>query len=63
MVQLADGRIVTGCDDNSLRVWDITTGSCTQHLTGHTDGVPCVAQLADGRIVSGSQDKSLRVWL
>ena len=62
VAQLADGRIVTGSTDASLRVWDSESGDCTLELTGHTNGVFCVAQLADGRIVSGSTDKSLRVW-
>ena len=62
VMQLADGRIVSGSDDGSLRVWDNVTGRCIQQLTDHTDGVECVIQLADGCIVSGNMDKSLRVW-
>ena len=62
VAQLADGRIVSGSRDKSLRVWDSETGDCTLQLIGHTHTVLCVAQLADGRIVSGSQDESLRVW-
>mmetsp|Transcript_35738 Transcript_35738/g.114463 ORF Transcript_35738/g.114463 Transcript_35738/m.114463 type:complete len:244 (-) Transcript_35738:126-857(-) len=62
MVLLADGRIVSGSADRSLRLWDIVAGTCTMQLTGHTDRVVCMVQLADGRIVSGSLDSSLRVW-
>ena len=54
VVQLADGRIVSGSLDNTLRVWDSGSGACILQLTGHTKAVQCVVQLADGRIVSGS---------
>ena len=59
---LSDGRIVSGSDDNSLRVWDTSDGQCLQVLTGHSAKVTCVEALSDGRIVSGSDDNSLRVW-
>ena len=62
MVQLADGRIVSGSDDSTLRVWDSGSGACTLQLTGHTKVVNCVVQLADGRVASGSSDNALRVW-
>ena len=62
VVQLADGRALSASDDKSLRVWDLTTGSCTQELTWHTKAVYYVVQLADGRIASCSDDNSLRVW-
>ena len=62
VVQLADGRIVSGSYDNTLRVWDSGSGACILQLTGHTGRVSCVMQLADGRIVSGSHDDTLRVW-
>ena len=62
VVQLADGRIVSGSYDNTLRVWDSGSGACILQLTGHTKMVYCVVQLADGRIVSGSDDNTLRVW-
>ena len=60
---LGDGRIVSGSNDASLRVWSSATGHCDLHLTGHTGPVGCVAVLGDGRIVSGSNDGSLRVFM
>ena len=59
-----DGRhIVSGSDDNTLRVWDFGTGRCLNTLQGHTKEVYSVALSPDGRhIVSGSKDNTLRVW-
>ena len=59
-----DGRrIVSGSRDNSVRVWDSSTGEVENVLEGHTDWVLSVAFSPDGRrIVSGSYDNSVRVW-
>ncbi|KAJ3009146.1 UNVERIFIED_CONTAM: hypothetical protein HDU68_002813, partial [Siphonaria sp. JEL0065] len=60
----ADGRnVVSGSSDNSVKVWDLRTGECTQTLTGHTDMVYSVAISTDGEtIVSGSRDKTVKLW-
>jgi WD domain, G-beta repeat/Caspase domain len=59
-----DGRfIVSGSDDNTLRLWDAQSGQSLRVLEGHTNRVISVAFSGDGRfIVSGSWDKTLRLW-
>ena len=60
-----DGRhIVSGSWDNTIRVWNATTGQCVAGpFQGHTREVNSVAYSPDGRhIVSGSIDKTIRVW-
>jgi WD40 repeat protein len=59
-----DGKqIVSGLSDNSVRVWDASTGDELKAMKGHTDLVRSVAISPDGKqIVSGSNDKSVRVW-
>ncbi|MFJ1832111.1 hypothetical protein ACIOG9_47545, partial [Streptomyces sp. NPDC088178] len=57
---------VTGSDDETVRVWDLTTGRPVgEPLTGHTDSVCAVATgVVDGRpvAVTGSDDETVRVW-
>ena len=36
---LPNGRVVSGSDDNTLKVWDVSSGQCLQTLRGHTDRV------------------------
>ena len=44
MAVSSDGTTaVSGSDDKTVRVWDLTTGECRQTLAGHTDGVLSVA--------------------
>ncbi len=58
--------VVSGSDDRTLRVWDLTTNTqsnpCTAVLNGHINTVFSVAVLNATTVVSGSYDKMLRVW-
>lgn len=60
-LQFSGNRIVSGSDDNTLRVWNATTGKHLKSLVGHTGGVWC-SQFDGSTIVSGSTDRTLRVW-
>ena len=43
------------------QVWDLKTSQCLHTLTGHTNGVSCLAVI-DGMLVSGSWDNTIKVW-
>ncbi|MEG4186942.1 WD40 repeat domain-containing protein, partial [Microcoleus sp. Pol17_C1] len=56
-------RAISGSRDNTLKVWDLTTGSELFTLKGHSDWVNAVAVTPDGkRAISGSRDNTLKVW-
>ena len=60
-----DGRrVVSGSNDNTLKVWDVATGECVATLEGHSGyEVFGVAVFPDGRrVVSASDDDTLKVW-
>jgi hypothetical protein len=60
-----DGRrILSGSDDNTLRLWDAATGQpIGPPLKGHANAVNAVAFSPDGRrLLSGSTDNTLRLW-
>ena len=42
VVALSNDRVVSGSWDNTLKVWDASTGRCLQTLTGHADPVRCL---------------------
>ncbi|XP_068026268.1 ribosomal RNA-processing protein 8 isoform X2 [Melanerpes formicivorus] len=60
-LQFCGNRIVSGSDDNTLKVWSALTGECIQTLVGHTGGV-WSSQLRGSTVISGSTDRTLRVW-
>ena len=39
VAQLADGRIISGSRDKSLRVWNLESGSYITEMCGHTSAV------------------------
>ena len=62
VIQLADGRLAFGSDDDTIRIWSTLTGQCEMVRQGHTGNVWWVIQLADGRLASGSDDETIRIW-
>ena len=59
-----DGKfVVSGSDDNTVRMWRTDTGENVQTLEGHTGRVESVAFSPDGKyVVTGSIDKTVRIW-
>jgi len=56
-------RTLSGSSDNTLKIWDASSGKELHTLKGHDDEVMSVAFSPDGqRVVSGSHDKTLKIW-
>ena len=59
VIVVPDGRVVSGSDDKSMKVWDLLLGSCVLTLTGHTNLERSVIVLPECRVVSGGGNKSI----
>ena len=60
---LSGNLLVSASRDNTLRIWDVTTGYCVKTLRGHTDWVRDVAASFDGRwLLSVGNDQTGRLW-
>ena len=58
-----ENRIISGHNDGSVSLWDITTGQRLRQLNGHTSYVRAVDVLPSGRhAVSASYDDTVRLW-
>jgi WD40 repeat protein len=62
LVTLPDGRLASGSDDYTIRMWDPASGACERVFEGHQNWVNALAVLGDGRLASGSYDKTIRLW-
>ncbi len=59
-----DGRwLASAGADDTVKLWEVSTGHEVRTLVGHTDKVLSVAFTPDGRwLVSGSWDKTIKLW-
>ncbi|WP_445629098.1 WD40 repeat domain-containing protein [Nostoc sp. DSM 114167] len=59
-----DGKLlISGSDDNILKVWNLETGEEILALTGHTKFIMAVAVTPNGKyIISSSGDCTIKVW-
>ena len=59
-----DGRaVVTGCDDRTVRVWDVDTAKPIGPVLRHGAGVRMVAFSDDGsQVLTGTTDGKVRFW-
>jgi len=59
---LQNGDLASGSFDQTIKIWDSSTGSLKRTLTGHSDWVMSIAVLQNGDLASGSGDKSIKIW-
>jgi WD40 repeat protein/serine/threonine protein kinase len=61
-----DGRwVASGGEDNTVRIWDATTGELKRTFRGHSAGVTRVAFSPDRKhliLASASFDKTVKIW-
>ncbi len=60
----SDGQLgLSGSDDHTVRLWDLSNGKCLQIWKGHSRTVGSVTFSPDGRLaISSSEDQTIRIW-
>ena len=60
-VAIKDNLIISGSYDNTIKIWNINSGTCIKTLEGHIYSVNSVA-IKDNLIISGSTDNTIKIW-
>ena len=56
-------RLASASSDNTVKIWDASSGACLQTLEGHSDRVTSVAFSPDSsRLASASGDSTVKIW-
>ncbi|UGX93643.1 caspase family protein [Bradyrhizobium barranii subsp. barranii] len=56
-------RLLSGSEDDTLKLWDAATGRLIRTFVGHANDVTSVAFSPDGaQLLSGSEDRTLKLW-
>ena len=49
-------------DDESIKIWNLTSNECIRTLLGHTDGMFRIRIYSNEILASGSFDRSIQLW-
>ena len=56
-------KVASGSYDETVKLWDVTSGECLQTLEGHSYIVNSVSFSPDGtKVASGSYDETVKLW-
>lgn len=63
MLRVRRRRALSGAHDSSLRLWDVTAGTCIGTMRGHGDAIlSLTVDWASRRALTGSHDCRLKLW-
>jgi WD40 repeat protein len=54
-------KLISVCDDDTIRVWSTDTWACERTLEDHDSGVASLVVHGD-KLISGSHDTTIKVW-
>ncbi|MSV29911.1 MAG: glycosyltransferase [Bryobacterales bacterium] len=60
-VAVTGNEVVSGSDDNTIKIWDRQSGQLLRTLEGHSGWVSSVA-VTGNEVVSGSGDETIKIW-
>jgi WD40 repeat protein len=57
-----DGKLISGSEDKTIKIWSIISGELEKTIEGHNDYIRVVLGLTDGRVASAGRDNQLKIW-
>ena len=60
-MMLRDGTLISGSEDDTIKIWNLSSGKALQTLNGHQAAITCITTL-DNNLISGSEDDTIKIW-
>ncbi len=54
--------VISGSEDNTIKIWNLETGQLKRTLTGHTGVVNYLSVTSDGKYIVSAESKNIRIW-
>jgi len=61
-LKILDDILLSGSDDSTIKVWNITTGELIKTIQSHTDQVRSIDVLPTNTFISSSLDGTIKMW-
>jgi WD40 repeat protein len=62
LVTLSNGNLESGSDDDTVKIWNITSGLLVYTSTWHIWDVYTLVTLQNGNLASDSGDNTIKIW-
>ncbi len=62
LIRLSSGKVASGGQDNTIKIWDIDKKQLITTLTGHTSIIWEIRELEGNKIISGADDNKSKIW-
>jgi WD40 repeat protein len=62
LIKLSDGRLASGGQDNTIKVWDIEKKQTIFTLKGHTSIIWDIREIEGNKLISASDDNKSKIW-
>ena len=60
--RLPDKKLITGSDDGSINLFDMTTFENIGNFQCHVGGIRSMILLPNNKLITGSYDKTIKIW-
>jgi WD40 repeat protein len=62
LIRLSNGKVASGGQDTTIKIWDIDKKQLVSTLTGHTSMIWEIRELDGNRLISASDDNKSKIW-